>query len=315
MPQYLRFVRGVIDSGDLPLNVSREILQHSKEIDGIKAGSVKKVLGLLEDMAENDTGKYANFWKEFGRVLKEGPGEDFGNKEKIAGLLRFASTHADTDEETVSLKDYIGRMKDGQDKIYYVTADSFAAARYSPHLEIFRKKGIEVLLLSDRVDEWLVGSLPEFDGRKLQSVAKGDLDLGALENETEKEAQKQAEDEFKDLVEKIKSTLGEDKVREVRVTHRLTDSPACIVTGEHDMSANLERLLKAAGQKAPSTRPILEINPGHALVERLKIESDNGKFSDWAHLLFDQALLAEGGQLEDPAGFVRRLNGLLILFK
>ncbi len=315
MPQYLRFVRGVIDSSDLPLNVSREILQHSKEIDGIKAGSVKKVLGLLEDMADNEPEKYANFWKEFGRVLKEGPGEDFANKEKIAGLLRFASTNADTDEEVVSLKDYIGRMKDGQDKIYYVTADSFAAAKHSPHLEIFRKKGIEVLLLSDRVDEWLMSSLTEFDGKKLQSVAKGDLDLGKLEDEAEKEAQKQAEDAFKDLVERVKTTLGEDKVREVRVTHRLTDSPACLVTGEHDMSANLERLLKAAGQKAPSTKPILEINPQHSLVERLKAEADDGKFSDWVHLLFEQALLAEGGQLEDPASFVRRLNGLLALLK
>ncbi len=315
MPQYLRFIRGVIDSSDLPLNVSREILQHSKEIDGIKAGSVKKVLGMLEDMAENEAEKYATFWKEFGRVLKEGPGEDFANKDKIAGILRFASTHADTDEETVALKDYIGRMKDGQDKIYFVTADSFAAAKHSPHLEIFRKKGIEVLLLSDRVDEWLMGSLTEFDGKQLQSVAKGDLDLGKLEDEAEKEAQKQAEDAFKDLVEKVKTALGEDKVREVRVTYRLTDSPACIVTGEHDMSANLERMLKAAGQKAPSTKPILEINPQHRLVERLKDESDDGKFADWAHLLFDQALLAEGGQLEDPASFVRRLNGLLALMK
>jgi len=315
MPQYLRFVRGVIDSADLPLNVSREILQASREIDGIKAGSVKKVLGLLEDMAENDAEKYKTFWKEFGRVLKEGPGEDFGNKEKIAGLLRFASTHADTDEEVVSLKDYIGRMKEGQDKIYFVTADSFAAAKHSPHLEIFRKKGIEVLLLSDRVDEWLVSSLTEFDGKKLQSVAKGDLDLGKLEDEAEKEEQKKAEDAFKDLVEKIQTTLGEDKVREVRVTHRLTDSPACLVTGENDMSANLERLLKAAGQKATSTKPILEINPQHALVVRLKDESDEGRFGDWVNLLFEQALLAEGGQLEDPASFVRRLNGLLALLK
>jgi molecular chaperone HtpG len=313
MPQYLRFVRGVIDSADLPLNVSREILQHSKEIDGIKAGSVKKVLGLLEDMAENEPEKYATFWKEFGRVLKEGPGEDFGNREKIASLLRFASTHADTDEENVSLKDYIARMKDGQEAIYYVTADSFAAAQHSPHLEIFRKKGIEVLLLSDRVDEWLMGSLTEFEGKKLQSVAKGDLDLGKLEDEADKEAQKQAEDEFKDLVEKVKTTLGEEKVREVRVTHRLTDSPACIVTGEHDMSANLERLLKAAGQKGTGAKPILEINPQHALVTRLKSETDETRFADWANLLFDQALLAEGGQLDDPASFVKRLNSLLAL--
>ncbi|HEY3326459.1 MAG TPA: molecular chaperone HtpG [Novimethylophilus sp.] len=314
MPQYLRFVRGVIDSADLPLNVSREILQASREIDGIRAGSVKKVLGLLEDMADNEPEKYATLWKEFGRVLKEGPGEDFGNKEKIAGLLRFASTHADSDEESVALKDYIARMKDGQDRIYYVTADSFAAAKHSPHLEIFRKKGIEVLLLSDRVDEWLMSSLTEFDGKKLQSVAKGDLDLGELEDEAEKEEQKKAEDAFKPLTEKIQATLG-DAVKEVRVTHRLTDSPACLVSGEHDMSANLERLLKAAGQKAASSKPTLEINPQHALVARLKNEADEVRFSDWAHLLFEQALLAEGGQLEDPACFVRRLNGLLTLLK
>jgi len=314
MPAYLRFVRGVIDSADLPLNVSREILQHSKEIDAIRAGSVKKVLGLLEDMAENDQEKYATFWREFGRVMKEGPAEDFANKEKIASLLRFASTHADTEEQVVSLQDYIARMKDGQDKIYYVTADSFAAAKHSPHLEIFRKKGIEVLLLAERVDEWLVSSLTEFDGKKLQSVAKGDLDLGKLEDEAEKEEQKKAEGEFKPLTEKIKTTLGE-AVKEVRVTHRLTDSPACLVSGENDMSGNLERMLKAAGQQAPSTKPTLEINPQHPLVVRIKDEADEARFSDWAHLLFEQALLAEGGQLEDPASFVRRLNGLLALLK
>lgn len=311
MPQYLRFVRGVIDSSDLPLNVSREILQHSKEIDAIKAGSVKKVLGLLEDMADNEPEKYSDFWKEFGRVLKEGPGEDFSNKEKIASLLRFASTHGDTPEQDVALKDYVSRMKEGQDKIYYITADTFAAAQHSPHLEIFRKKGIEVLLLSERVDEWLVNSLSEFDGKKLQSVAKGDLDLGGLEDSTEKEAQKQAEDAFKPLVERIQSALGE-RVREVRVTHRLTDSPACLVTGDADMSANLERMLKAAGQNTPSQKPILEINPQHALLTKLSCTEDELRFSDWAHLLFEQALLAEGGQLEDPASFVRRLNGLLV---
>ncbi len=314
MPQYLRFVRGVIDSADLPLNVSREILQHSKDIDAIKAGSVKKVLGLLEDLADNEPEKYVGFWKEFGRVLKEGPGEDFANREKIAGLIRFASTHADTEEQIVSLKDYIGRMKEGQEAIYYITADTFAAAQHSPHLEIFRKKGIEVLLLSDRVDEWLVGGLPEFEGKKLQSVAKGDLDLGKLEDEAEKAQQKKVEDEFKPLVERIQTALG-DQVKEVRVTHRLTDSPACLVAGEHDMSANLERLLKAAGQNAPGAKPIFEINPDHALVSRLKGEPDEARFADWAHLLHDQALLAEGGQLEDPASFVRRLNGLLALVK
>jgi len=312
MPQYLRFVRGVIDTSDLPLNVSREILQHSKDIDAIKAGSVKKVLGLLEDMAENKPEQYSAFWNEFGRVLKEGPGEDFANKEKIASLLRFASTLADNDTQVVSFKDYIARMKDGQDKIYYITADSFAAAQHSPHLEIFRKKGIEVLLLSDRVDEWMLGSLTEFDGKKLQSVAKGDLDLGSLEDEAEKEQQKKVEDEFKSLIERIQQSLGES-VKEVRVTHRLTDSPACLVSGEHDMSGNLERLLKAAGQKTPDSKPVLEINPQHAILQRLNTVDDETRFADWSKLLFDQALLAEGGQLEDPASFVRRMNSLLAI--
>jgi len=310
MPQYLRFVRGIIDSADLPLNVSREILQSSRDIDAIKAGSVKKVLGLLEDLANNEPEKYADFWKGFGRVMKEGPGEDYANREKIAGLLRFASTHADNEEQTVSLKHYVERMKDGQEKIYYITADSFAAAQHSPHLEIFRKKGIEVLLLSDRVDEWLVSHLPEFDGKKLQSVAKGDLDLGKLEDEAEKEEQKKIEDEYKSLVERIGNTLGET-VKEVRITHRLTDSPACLVSGEDEMSGNLERLLKAAGQKTPDLKPVLEINPQHKIVQKLNSESDESRFSDWTHLLFDQALLAEGGQLDDPASFVRRMNSLL----
>ncbi len=311
MPQYLRFVRGVIDSADLPLNVSREILQHSKDIDAIKAASVKKVLGLLEDLAEHKPKQYQAFWGEFGRVLKEGPGEDFANKEKIAGLLRFASTNLDTEAQVVSFKDYIARMKEGQEAIYYITADSFAAAQHSPHLEIFRKKGIEVLLLSDRVDEWMLGGLTEFDGKKLQSIAKGDLDLGKLEDEAEKEAKKQVEDAAKDLIERVKATLG-DQVKEVRVTHRLTDSPACLVAGEHDLSGNLERMLKAAGQKTPESKPTLEINPTHGLVERLKAENDEVKFNDLAHLLFDQALLAEGGQLNDPASFVKRMNSLLI---
>jgi len=311
MPQYLRFVRGVIDSADLPLNVSREILQHSKDIDAIKAASVKKVLGLLEDFAENKSEQYQAFWGEFGRVLKEGPGEDFANKEKIAGLLRFASTHLDTEAQVVGFKDYIARMKDGQEAIYYITADSFTAAQHSPHLEIFRKKGIEVLLLSDRVDEWMLGGLTEFDGKKLQSIAKGDLDLGKLEDEAEKEAKKQVEDAAKDLIEKVKATLGE-QVKEVRVTHRLTDSPACLVAGQNDLSGNLERMLKAAGQKTPESKPTLEINPTHGLVERLKAEKDDAKFNDLTHLLFDQALLAEGGQLNDPASFVKRMNSLLI---
>ena len=312
MPAYLRFVRGVIDSADLPLNVSREILQSSKDIDAIKSGSVKKVLGMLEDLAANQPEQYAEFWQQFGRVMKEGPGEDFANKERIAGLLRFASTHADTDSQTVSLKDYVGRMKEGQTAIYAIAADTFAAAKHSPHLEIFRKKGIEVLLLSDRVDEWLMSNLAEFDGKPIKSVAKGDLDLGALEDEAEKSAQKEAEDAMKPLVERIKTTLGE-RVKDVRVTHRLTDSPACLVTGEGDMSANLERLLKAAGQAAPTVKPTLEINPAHTLVTRMNAESDEDRFADWAHLVFDQALLAEGGQLDDPASFVRRLNGLLAM--
>ena len=316
MPQYLRFVRGVIDSADLPLNVSREILQDSRDVDAIKNGSVKKVLGLLEDLAQkkNDKGEaedYAKFWTEFGRVLKEGPGEDFANKDKIAGLLRFASTKADTDAQTVSFVDYIGRMSAEQKAIYYITADSFAAAQHSPHLEIFRKKGIEVLLLSDKVDEWLLGSLTEFDGKKLQSIAKGDLDLGNLETDTEKEIQKKIEEEAKTLIERVRTALG-DAVKEVRVTHRLTDSPACLVADQHDLSGNLARILKAAGQNAPDSKPILELNPTHKLVKRLEMESDEAKFNDLAHLVFDQALLAEGGQLNDPANFVRRMNSLLI---
>jgi molecular chaperone HtpG len=310
MPQYLRFVRGVIDTSDLPLNVSREILQSSRDVEAIKAGSVKKVLSLLEDMAENKPEDYAKFYKEFGRVLKEGPGEDFANKEKIAGLLRFASTKADTDVPDVSLKDYISRMQPEQDVIYYITADSFAAAQHSPHLEIFRKKGIEVLLMSDRVDEWLLGSLTEFEGKKLQSIAKGDLDLGKLESETEKEIQKKIEEEAKTLVDRIKQTLGE-QVKDVRVTHRLTDSPACLVSDEHDLSGNLARILKSAGQKAPETKPILEINPTHKLVKRIEAESADDVFADLAHVLFDQALLAEGGALEDPASFVKRMNSLI----
>jgi molecular chaperone HtpG len=311
MPQYLRFVRGVIDSADLPLNVSREILQDSRDVEAIKSGSVKKVLGLLEDLAENKPEEYAKFWEQFGRVMKEGPGEDFANKDKIASLLRFASTHTDNETQNVSLKDYIARMKPEQEAIYYITADTFAAAKNSPHLEIFRKKGIEVLLMSDKVDEWLLGSLTEFEGKKLQSIAKGDLDLGKLEDEADKEAQKKVEEDAKDLIERIKTALG-DSVKEVKVTHRLTDSPACLVAGEHDLSGNLARILKAAGQKAPESKPILEINPTHRLVEKLKAEAEDAKFADYAHVLFDQALLAEGGQLEDPASFVKRMNSLIL---
>ncbi|MBV8656651.1 MAG: molecular chaperone HtpG [Burkholderiales bacterium] len=311
LPQYLRFVRGVIDSNDLPLNVSREILQHSKDIDAIKAGCVKKVLGLLEDLAENRAEEYAGFWGEFGRVIKEGVGEDFANKERIAALCRFATTSTEGEAQTATLKDYISRMKEGQDKIYYVTADSYASATHSPHLEIFRKKGIEVLLLSDRVDEWFVSSLTEFEGKSLVSVAKGGLDLGELADESEKKAQEEKAADFKDLVAKVQETLG-DKVKEVRITNRLTESPACIVADEHAMSGNLERMLKSAGQQVSGSKPILELNPDHLLVGKLKAEMGGARFADWSHILFDQALLAEGGQLEDPAGFVQRLNSLIL---
>jgi molecular chaperone HtpG len=309
MPVYLRFVRGVVDSSDLPLNVSREILQESKDIESIRGGCTKKVLGLLEDLAENQKDKYAKFWGEFGRVLKEGVGEDHANKERIAKLLRFASTQADTEEETVSLADYVSRMKEGQEKIYFITAETFNAARSSPHLEVFRKKGIEVLLLSDRVDEWVVGHLTEFDGKPLVSVAKGGLDLGKLEDEQEKAEQAREADEYKDLVERIRKSLGE-QVKEVRVTHRLTDSPACLVSDEYDLGGNLARILKAAGQTAPASKPILEINPKHPVVLRLRYEEK--RFDDWSRVLFDQALLAEGGQLDDPAGFVKRVNQLML---
>ncbi len=309
MPLYMRFVRGVVDSADLPLNVSREILQQSKDIDGIRSGCTRKVLGMLEDLAENDKEKYARFWEAFGAVLKEGVGEDHANKEKIAGLIRFASTHNDTPEQNVSLADYIARMKEGQERIYFVTADSFNAAKNSPHLEIFRKKGIEVLLLSDRVDEWVVGHLTEFAGKSLQSVAKGGLDLGKLEDEAEKQEAEKAADEYRELLEKVKTALG-DKVKDVRVTYRLTDSPSCLVSDEHDPSGNLARLLKAAGQPMPNSKPILEINPHHPAVMRLKYEES--RFDDWAALLFEQATLAEGGQLDDPAGFVKRINDLMM---
>ena len=312
MPNYLRFVRGVIDSNDLPLNVSREILQESKDIESIRGGSVRRVLGMIEDLAENHKDKFTIFWKEFGRVFKEGIGEDHDNRERIAKLLRFASTHADGEAHDVALADYVARMKPEQNKIYYVTADTFAAARNSPHLEVFRKKGIEVLLLCERVDEWVVGHLHEFDGKPLQSVAKGTLDLGKLEDEAEKKEQEKEAGEFKELVDKIKQSLG-DKVKDVRVTLRLTDSPACLVADQNDMGANLERLLKAAGQKVPESKPILEINTRHPLLQRLNHEADQQRFSDWSHVLFDQALLSEGGQLEDPAGFVKRLNQLMLV--
>lgn len=311
MPHYLRFVRGVIDSNDLPLNVSREILQESRDVETIRAGSVKRVLSMIEDLAENQKDRFATFWKEFGRVFKEGVGEDHANRERIAKILRFASTHRDSADEEVALADYVSRMKPDQEKIYYVTAESFAAAKSSPHLEVFRKKGIEVLLLSDRVDEWMMSFLTEFEGKPLQSVAKGALDLGRLEDESEKKAQEKEAGEFKDLTDRIAKALGE-RVKEVRVTLRLTESPACLVADEHDMTANLQRMLKAAGQKVPMSKPILEINTRHPLVLRLRDEAAEQHFSDLAQILFDQSLLAEGGQLEDPAGFVKRLNQLML---
>ncbi|MEK8090464.1 molecular chaperone HtpG [Thermithiobacillus plumbiphilus] len=311
MPRYLRFIRGVIDSSDLPLNVSREILQSNKLIDNMRAGSVKKVLGLLEGLAKDEPEKYKTFWTEFGRVMKEGPGEDYANREQIAKLLRFASTENDSAEQTVSLEDYINRMKPGQEKIYFITAESYNAARHSPHLEIFRKKGIEVLLLSDRVDEWLMSHLFEFQGKAFQSVAKGDLDLSKIGSPEEKAEQEKIEQEAKGLVERIKSALG-DEVAEVRVSHRLTDSPSCIVLNEQDMALYMQQMLKRAGHDVPVSKPVLEVNPGHPLVKRLEAEQDGERFGDWSRLLLEQGVLAEGGQLEDPAAFVARLNQLML---
>jgi molecular chaperone HtpG len=311
LPPYLRFVRGIVDSNDLPLNVSREILQQSRDVQTIRNASIKRVLTLIEDLARDNAEKFATFWKEFGRVLKEGAAEDAANRERIAKLLRFASTKNDSDEQNVSLADYVGRMKEGQDAIYYITADSYASARNSPHLEIFRKLGVEVLLMSDRVDEWVVSLVTEFDGKSLQSEAKGGLDLSKLGGEAEKQEQEKAADENKGFVERIQSAL-KDRASAVRVTNRLTDSPSCLVSDEHGMSTHLERMLKAAGQNVPGSKPILEINPQHPIVQRLKDESDERRFSDWSHILFDQALLAEGGQLEDPASFVKRLNEVML---
>ncbi|MES2932069.1 MAG: molecular chaperone HtpG [Pseudomonadota bacterium] len=313
MPVYLRFVKGVIDSNDLPLNVSREILQESRDVKVIREGSTKRVLGMLEELANADEqelkDKYTTFWKEFGQVLKEGIGEDASNKERVAKLLRFASTNGDSDAQTVSFADYVARMKDGQDKVYYVTGDNYAAAKNSPHLEIFRKKGVEVLLLTDRVDEWMLSFIQDFEGKELVSVAKGGLDLGKLEDEAEKKQHEETETAYHDLVAKMKDVLA-DKAKDVRVTFRLTDSPACLVADENELSGNLLRMLKAAGQSAPDSKPILEINPDHPLVARLKYEE--AKFADWAHILFDQAQLAEGGNLGDPSVFVKRLNDMLL---
>jgi molecular chaperone HtpG len=323
LPGYLRFVKGVVDSSDLPLNVSREILQESRDVKAIRDGVTKRVLSMLEEMAavanpaqsdaeakDEDKAKFTTFWTDFGQVLKEGVGEDFANRERVAKLLRFASTHGDTAEQNVSLADYVARMKPEQTKIYYVTADTWLAAKNSPHLEVFRKKGVEVLLLTDRVDEWMLSYLNEFDGKPLASVARGDLDLdlGAL-NDEEKQQQEKVSEDLKPLVEKMKETL-KDKAKDVRLTFRLTDSPSCLVADEGEMSGYLQRMLKAAGQQAPEFHPILEVNPEHPLVKALS--ADHADFADWCHLLFDQALLAEGGALEDPSSFVKRTNALLL---
>ncbi len=311
MPRYLRFVKGVVDSDDLPLNVSREILQHDKKIDSIRSANTKRVLDLLEKMAKDDSEQYQKFWQEFGKVLKEGPAEDHANKEKIAGLLRFATTKSDGPGQTVSLDEYIGRMQEKQEKIYYITADTYAAANNSPHLEVFKKKDVEVLLLTDRVDEWLVPHLGDYKGKHIQSVAKGQLDLGELDEKESKEELERATEEHKGLLERIQNALGES-VKEVRVSNRLTESPACLVVGDYDMSANLQRMLHQLGQEAPASQPILEVNPGHPLVERMEQEGQEDTFADLAKILFDQALLAEGGQLQDPAAFVQRLNRLML---
>lgn len=310
MPGYLRFVRGVVDSNDLPLNVSREILQRSRDIDSIRSGAVRKVLDLLADLAAKEPEKYGRFWTTFGIVLKEGIIEDPQNQERIAKLLRFASTKTDGSDTSVALADYVERMPKGQEKIYYLTSESYEAARNSPHLEIFRKKGVEVLLMADRIDEWVVSHLHEFGGKSLQSIAKGDLNLGALEDTEERGRQEQAGQELKDLLVRMKDALG-GRVKDVRVTHRLTESPACIVTEADAVGMNMERLLKSAGRPAPSVTPILEINPQHAFVRHLREETDPSRFNDWVSVLFDQAVLSEGAQLQDPASFVRRVNGLL----
>lgn len=306
LPSYLRFVRGIIDSNDLPLNVSREILQNSHVIDSIRTASVRRVLEMLEKLATDDAEKYAQFWQAFGQVLKEGPAEDNNNRERIAKLFRFYSTHADSMQQTVSFDDYISRMKEDQDKIYYVIADTYNAAKNSPHLEIFRQKGIEVLLLSDRIDEWWIAHMQEYAGKRLQSVAKGDIDLG--EKVVEKD--EKLDSEFADVIAKIKESLGE-KVKEVRISHRLTDSPACLVTDEDEMSAHLQRLLKAAGQAYASGKPILEINPKHLLIRNL-LNAPGETIKEWSQILFDQSILAEGGQIEDPGSFVKRLNQVLL---
>ncbi len=311
LPLYLRFIKGVVDSNDLSLNVSREILQKDPNIDAMRSALTKRVLDMLSKMAKSEPENYTTFWKEFGQVIKEGPAEDFSNREKIAKLLRFASTHTDTAEQNQSLEDYVARMKDGQEKIYYIAAENFNTAKSSPHLEVFRKKGIEVLLLSDRVDEWLMSHLQEFEGKNFQDVGKGELDLGKLDSDEEKQAQEKVAEQLKPLLERVKSALGEN-VSDVRITHRLTDSPACVVVGQFDLGAQMRRILEAAGQKVPESKPIFELNPEHPLVKKLEAEANDSRFSDLTHVLFDQANLAEGAQLQDPAAYVQRLNKLLL---
>ncbi len=311
LPLYLRFIKGVIDSNDLSLNVSREILQKDPNIESMRSALTKRVLDMLEKMAKKEPEQYAKFWNEFGEVIKEGPAEDHGNKEKIGKLLRFSTTHTDNAGQDQSLDEYIARMQDGQEKIYYIVADNHNTAKHSPHLEVFRKKGIEVLLLSDRVDDWLMGHMMEYDGKSFQDVGKGELDLGKLETSEDKKQQKKVEKEFKDFTKRFKTVL-EEEVEEVRVTHRLTDSPACLVVGEHDMGAQMKRLLESAGQKVPESKPSIEINPEHPLIKKMDAEADEDRFSDLAHLVFDQANLAEGGALKDPGAYVGRINKLLV---
>ncbi|WP_110458054.1 molecular chaperone HtpG [Shewanella algidipiscicola] len=311
MPSYLRFVQGLIDSNDLPLNVSREILQDNKITTALRTAVTKRVLSMLEKLAKNEPEKYQTFWAEFGQVLKEGPAEDFANKERIAGLLRFASTHTNEAAHTVSLSDYVSRMKEGQSKIYYIVADSHEAAVNSPHLELLRKKGIEVLLMSERIDEWLINHLTEFEGKQLHSVTRGDLELGDLEDAEEKEAQKQLETESEGLIKRVKAALG-DKVSDVKVTTRLTDTPACVVAGEGEMSSQMIKLMQAAGQAVPETKPVFELNPEHPLVARLDNEQDDEVFGQWSELLLQQAQLSEKGSLADPSAFIKLMNKMLL---
>ena len=311
LPPWLRFVKGVVDSDDLPLNVSREILQQNKVVDSIRSGCTKKIIGLLKSMSKNDEEKYQKFWKIFGKVLKEGVVDTSDYKDELSDLFRFSSTHDDTEDQKVSLKDYVGRMQEGQQSIYYVIADSYTTAKSSPHLEIFKKKGIEVLLLSEPIDEWVTTHLSEFDGKKLQSVNKGELDLGDIQDEKEKKKSEKKSKAHIDLVKHIKEVLDE-KVKEVRVTSRLTTSPACLVSDDNDMGRHLEQILKASGQSIPGAKPILEINPDHPIIQKIIAEKDDDIFSDWSHILFDQALLSEGGQLSDPGNFVNKLNSMIV---